>query len=141
MTYNFTLCGVESPSVSLVKTKDLSVIWEVHAVGWSVRLDISACGKRPYLPASYTQSSGKLPDQQLLGGLHLWDELLMSLQASKVCHIFPACSFITSAEQFHFASSFIACTSNLKYAYLILTASSPLSKRLQYPMAIKSSAY
>ena len=126
--------GVESPSVSLVKIKDLSIIWEANAIGWSICLIFLAC---VYLPASYMQSSGKLPVQQLLEELHLWDELLMSLQVSEVCNISSTCSFITPAEQFHFVSSFIACTSNLKYAYLILAASSTPSKGLQYLWLLK----
>lgn len=90
-----------------------------------------ACGKTLYLPASYMQSSGKLPNQQLWGGLHLWDELLMSLQVNEVHHTSSACSLISLAEQFYFASSFIACTPDLKWIYLILTASSTPANSLE----------
>lgn len=101
------MSGVESRHYLWWRSR-ISLLSEMHMlVGGLYVWIFLACGKRPYLPTSYIESSGKLPDEQLSGGLCLWDELLTSVQVSEVCHISSTCSFVTSAEQFHFASSFI----------------------------------
>ena len=112
----------ESPVAPLWKIRDSSLIWEAHAVSWAIRSG-SSKGKRhicawaicrPPAAAGSAAAVGWLGDRWGLPPILL-------------------CSFMSFAEQCPLASSFFASTSNLKYACLLLTASSISSNRWWLP--------